>query len=113
MEPAKGSAASERLLPEAAGYDADEEELFEIDLEVLNRIPPPSDQVFEIDLEVLDRLRPAAKDCQQSALLANCILPITYICNAVPMDVAAAAAAGRVDHKDAEVWETPRMMIHG
>ncbi|MQM13129.1 hypothetical protein Taro_046050 [Colocasia esculenta] len=109
METAKvpaAAAAAEReqkLLQEPEGYYADDEELFEIDLEVLSRIPPPSNQVFELDLRVFDRLPPAAKDCQQSALLANCILPVTYICNAVPID-AAAAAGGRAERKDADVW---------
>uniref|UniRef100_A0A1D1ZLF4 2-isopropylmalate synthase n=1 Tax=Anthurium amnicola TaxID=1678845 RepID=A0A1D1ZLF4_9ARAE len=139
MEALKESAAmmEQNLTRELATYDGDDEELFEIDLEALNRMPLPSEQVFEIDLEALnrmplpseqvfeidlealERLPPAAKSCerhqwssghQQGALLANCILPITYICNAVPMDAAEATGA---EHRDAKLWDFSRAMIHG
>ncbi|XP_064989217.1 uncharacterized protein LOC135652532 [Musa acuminata AAA Group] len=52
--------------------DEDEEEFIELDLEVLNRIPTP--RYYE------------SYQVTSDALLANCLLPVRYVCNAIPID---------------------------
>ncbi|RWW41633.1 hypothetical protein BHE74_00052862 [Ensete ventricosum] len=52
--------------------DEDEEEFIELDLEVLNRIPTARYyQSYQVTSD---------------ALLANCLLPVRYVCNAIPID---------------------------
>ncbi|KAI4300459.1 hypothetical protein L6164_033836 [Bauhinia variegata] len=59
----------------------DDEDLFEIDLDAVNCIPPP-------------RYGHSYNTSTQSALLANCLLPISDILSSVPASHAAAALPG-------------------
>ncbi|CAA7404400.1 unnamed protein product [Spirodela intermedia] len=74
----------ERIPPPGEASGGDEEELFEIDLEkAVHRKPPARKQPLERGGERHHRVsgRP-----EGAALLANCILPASYICSAVPVD---------------------------
>ena len=55
-----------------ANMEFDEDDLFEIDLEAVNNIPPP-------------RYWESGVTATESALLANCLLPISDLSSAVPM----------------------------
>lgn len=52
----------------------EDEELFDIDLELVNNIPPPNYYWESYVLSTGD------------ALLANCLLPATHLLNAIPVD---------------------------
>lgn len=60
----------------------DEEEFFELDLEVLNRIETL--QYYE------------HRQTTSEALLANCLLPVEYICNAIPIE-SSSRSSGRMN----------------
>lgn len=51
--------------------EEEEEELFEINLDVVNKIPPPQYNYW--------------KTSNKEALLANCLLPISHLSGAVPI----------------------------
>ncbi|WOK99098.1 hypothetical protein Cni_G07810 [Canna indica] len=69
---------TETIPPEEEEEEEEEEEFFELDLEELNKIAgagTPS-SCFQ------EQLRQATR----KALLANCLLPIHSICNAIPIN---------------------------
>lgn len=66
-----------RHIPQSEGRkleveNQEEEELFDIDLELVNNIPPPN---YYWESYLLST---------GNALLANCLLPVTDLSNAVP-----------------------------
>ncbi|XP_020106462.1 uncharacterized protein LOC109722748 [Ananas comosus] len=64
-------------------HQNDEEEFFELDLEVLNRIET---------LQYYEHRQTTAE-----ALLANCLLPVEYICNAIPIESSSSSSSSRMN----------------
>ncbi|KAF4360078.1 hypothetical protein G4B88_030992 [Cannabis sativa] len=64
---------------DVANMEFDEDDLFEIDLEAVDSIPPP-------------RYWESCVTATESALLANCLLPISDLSSAVPMVSGACSA---------------------
>lgn len=103
MDCARGPAEEERIPPPGEASGGDDEELFEIDLEkALHRKPPARKQPLERGGE---RHRRESGRPEVAALLANCILPASYICSAVPVD--------QIDVEFFWDWEFPSMTVRG
>ncbi|PSR98506.1 WAT1-related protein [Actinidia chinensis var. chinensis] len=64
-------------------YEEEEEELFEIDLEFVNSIPPPHYWDLNSMLGVDSKF--SNFTVTSNALLANCLLPISDLSNAIPI----------------------------
>ncbi|PIN05406.1 hypothetical protein CDL12_22051 [Handroanthus impetiginosus] len=88
MEPSEQT--FESLVDELARQEDDEEDLFEIDLEIFSKIPPP--HYWESYFTATN-----------NTLLANCLLPIADVSKAVPMVVTAVDAVINVQYEEIKV----------
>ncbi|KAL3536126.1 hypothetical protein ACH5RR_004587 [Cinchona calisaya] len=88
--------------------EEEEEELFEINLEVVNSIPPPQ-YYWESCYFTATTATNNCNNNNNNVLLANCLLPISDVSNAVP---AVAEAAGRDHHHHAfSFWPADSFLV--